>query len=155
SKPRLCGCGRFGCLEAYASATAIVKRAQEALESDEQSALHKAVQKNGELSAKDVFDVAAAGDALAQQLVDQTAFYLAVGSTNMLHSIDPDIVLFAGGMTAAGPDFLEKIQKYVRELAFPVPAEKAQIRYAELGNQAGYIGAAGCGRLVYHQQNAK
>src|SRR5262249_47443751 len=133
SKPRQCGCGRFGCLEAYASATAVVKRAQEALQADGgKSALHSAVMKNGELTAKDIFDVAAAGDTLAQQLVDQTAYYLAVGSTNMLHSIDPDMVLFAGGMTAAGPGFLKKIQDHVHELAFPVPAAKAQIRYAEL-----------------------
>jgi glucokinase len=156
SQPRLCGCGRFGCLEAYASATAIVKRAQEGLEASSiTSPLAAIIRDKGELTAKDVFDVAAGGDGLAQQLVDQTAFYLAVGATNMLHSIDPDMVLFAGGMTAAGPSFLEKIQHYVRQLAFPVPAAKAQIRYAELGNHAGYIGAAGCGRLAYHKAAKK
>jgi glucokinase len=156
SQPRLCGCGRFGCLEAYASATAVVKRAQEALEGDEgKSSLHAVLKVEGDITAKAVFDTAAAGDVLAQQLVDQTAFYLAVGTTNMLHSIDPDMVAFAGGMTAAGPGFLEKIQHYVHKLAFPVPASKAQIRYAELGNHAGFIGAAGCGRLLYLKSKKK
>ncbi len=155
TKPRLCGCGHHGCLEAYASATAIVKRANEALEQDSTSALRTVKQATGELTAKDVFVAAAAGDELSKRLVDETAYYLAVGTTNVLHSIDPDIVAFAGGMTAAGPIFLEKIKKYVKELAFPVPAEKCDIRYAELGNNAGYIGAAGCGRQLYHQMKKK
>ncbi len=151
TKPRLCGCGRFGCLEAYASATAVVKRAHEALELAPTSALLTVKNATGDLTAKDVFVAAAAGDELCKRLVDETAYYLAVGTTNVLHSIDPDMVAFAGGMTAAGPIFLERIKHYVKELAFPVPAEKCDIRYAELGSNAGYIGAAGCGRQLYHQ----
>jgi glucokinase len=152
TQPRLCGCGRFGCLEAYASATAVVKRTYEALELDaNKSALHEVRKKTSELTAKDVFETAAAGDDLAQQLVDQTAFYLAVGTTNMLHSIDPDMVAFSGGMTQAGDGFLEKIRHYVKQLAFPVPAEKAQIRYAALGTNAGFIGAAACARQLYYK----
>jgi glucokinase len=156
TKPRQCGCGRFGCLEAYASATAVVKRAHEALANDGgKSVLATAIQNKGELTAKDIFHAAEAGDKLAEELVDRTAYYLAVGTTNMLHSIDPDMVAFAGGMTAAGPSFLQKIQQYVKELAFPVPAEKAEIRYAELGNNAGYIGAAACGRQAYYKKMEK
>ena len=56
----------------------------------------------------------------------------------VLHSIDPDMVAFAGGMTAAGPGFLAKIRQYVKELAFPVPAAKCDIRYAELGGNADF-----------------
>jgi len=150
SQGRLCGCGRYGCLEAYASATAVVKRTHEALQTDAgRSTLNALLHNKGELSAKDVFDIAAEGDALAQQLVDETAYYLAIGTTNVLHTIDPDMVAFAGGMTAAGDAFLNRIRHYVHELAFPVPAEKAEIRYAELGSEAGFIGAAGCGRLLY------
>ena len=150
SHPRLCGCGRYGCLEAYASATAVVKRTHEALQTDAgHSALNGLLNNKGSLSAKDVFDVAASGDPLAQQLVDETAYYLAIGTTNVLHTIDPDMVAFAGGMTAAGDSFINRIRHHVQELAFPVPAERCQIRYAELGNDAGFIGAAGCGRLLY------
>ena len=86
---------------------------------------------------------------MAKRIVGQTAYYLAVAATNMMHTINPDIVVFAGGMIAAGPDFLEEIRQHVRELAFPVPAEKTLIRYAVLGSDAGFIGAAGCGRQLW------
>jgi glucokinase len=149
---RQCGCGRWGCLEAYASATAVVKRTHEALNEDGgQSALHRVLTENGDLTAKDIFLTAAAGDELARRMVEETAFYLAVGAMNMMHTIDPDIVVFGGGMIAAGEGFLERIRHHVRELAFPVPAERTQIRYALLGTDAGFIGAAGCGRQLYRQ----
>jgi glucokinase len=147
---RQCGCGRWGCLEAYASATAVVKRAHEALNQDGgQSLLHGVLKANGDLSAKDIFTAAAAEDALAAKIVEDTAFYLAVGAVNMMHTIDPDIVVFGGGMTAAGEGFLEQIGHHVREMAFPVPAGKTQIRFALLGTDAGFIGAAACGRQLY------
>lgn len=153
TSPRQCGCGRWGCLEAYASATAILKRAHEALAQDGgRSTLHRFVRDHEELTAKDVFDAASAGDALAAQLVEDTAFYLAVGAVNMMHTIDPDMVVYAGGMTAAGAPFLERIRHHVQEMAFPVPAAETVVRYAELGSDAGYIGAAGCGRLLYMKE---
>ena len=149
TRPRQCGCGRWGCLEAYASATAVVKRAHEALNEDPgRSLLQRTLRDHGELTARDVFEAAAAGDELAGRLVEETAYYLAVGATNVMHTIDPDMVVFAGGMTAAGEPFLERIRHHVRELAFPVPAERTQIRYAQLGTDAGFIGAAGCGRQL-------
>lgn len=147
TRPRKCGCGRLGCLEAYASATAVVRRAQEALEAAlERSTLHEVIGTQGELSARDVFLAAAAGDQLAGRLVEETAYYLAIGTMNVMHTVDPDMVVFTGGMSAAGEGFLERIRHHVRELAFPVPAERTLIRYAKLGTDAGFIGAAGCGR---------
>src|SRR5206468_1540957 len=123
---------------------------QEALAQDDgRSSLHKQVRERTELTAKLIFDAAAAGDALAEKIVEDTAFYLAVGAVNMMHTIDPDMVVFGGGMTAAGETFLNRIRRHVQAMAFPVPAERTQIRYAQLGNDAGYIGAAGCGRLLY------
>lgn len=149
TNPRQCGCGRYGCLEAYASATAVVKRAEEALaQAGVRSSLSKASKKKAGMTAREVFDAAAAGDALAEKIVDDTAFYLAIGATNVLHTIDPDMVVFGGGMTAAGDGFLVRIRKNVQRLAFPVPAEKAVICYAALGSDAGFIGAAGCAKLL-------
>src|SRR5262249_27489790 len=78
----------------------------------------------------------------------ETAFYLAVGAMNMMHTIDPDMVVFGGGMIHAGEAFLDRIRWHVKRLAFPVPAEKTQILYAQLGSDAGFIGAAACGRLL-------
>ena len=148
SHPRECGCGRRGCLEAYASATAVVKRAKEALGSKSQSRLSTLLEGNEELSARAVFIAADEGDELAKKIVDETAWYLAVGAMNLMHIIDPDAVVFAGGMTAAGEPFLSKIRHYVQELAFPVPAERTLIRYAQLGSDAGMMGAAACAKYL-------
>jgi glucokinase len=71
----------------------------------------------------------------------------------MMHTIDPDMVVFGGGMIAAGDPFLERIRSHVKELAFPVPAEKTAICYARLGTEAGFIGAAACARKLYRGQN--
>jgi glucokinase len=152
SNPRQCGCGRWGCLEAYASATAVVKRTLEALNGDGgKSSLHTVIRELGDLTSREVFDAAAKGDFLAEKIVEDTAFYLAVGATNMMHTIDPDMVLFGGGMIAAGNSFLERIQRHVKSLAFPVPAEKTQLCFAKLGTDAGFIGAAACARKLYRE----
>jgi glucokinase len=153
TNPRQCGCGRWGCLEAYASATAVVKRALDALEQPgARSSLHALMREQGGITSKDIFTAATQGDALADKIVEDTAFYLAVGTTNMLHTIDPDVVVFGGGMIGAGENFLERIRTHVRQLAFPVPAEKAQLRFAQLGTDAGFIGAAACGRQIYYKR---
>lgn len=148
TNPRLCGCGKRGCLEAYASATAVVKRVYEALDSGESSILSSWPTGGEDLTARDVFAAAAQGDVLARRIVDETAFYLAMGATNAMHTIDPEMVVFGGGMIAAGDEFLQRIRHYIAELAFPVPAERTQICFAQLGNDAGFIGAAACARLL-------
>jgi glucokinase len=148
SNPRPCGCGRLGCLEAYASATAVVKRTREALAEAKRTGLTAFAHTDAELTARHVFDAAANGDALAAKVVEETAFYLAVGAMNLMHIIDPDVVVFGGGMVAAGETFLERIRHHVRELAFPVLAERTRIVAAALGSDAGFIGAAACGRQL-------
>jgi len=150
TNPRRCGCGRWGCLEAYASATAVVGRAHEALARDAgTSSLQAVLRAHGDLTAKDIFDAAAGGDAVAEKIVEETAFYLAVGAINLMHVIDPDMIVFGGGMIAAGESFLERIRRHVRALAFPVPAARTQVRYAQLGSDAGFIGAAAGARKLY------
>jgi glucokinase len=146
TNPRLCGCGRRGCLEAYASATAVVARTREALAAGGQSSLRQIP--SAELSARHVFEACAAGDALAAEIVEETAYYLAVGTASLMHVLDPDVVVFGGGMTAAGDSLLARIQAHVNKLAFPVPAAKTQLCYASLGNDAGFIGAAACARQL-------
>lgn len=150
---RMCGCGQPGHLEAYASATAVVKRTLEALVEDRESQLHQVLHDRGEVTARDVFDAAAHGDALASRIVEETALYLAVGAVNMMHTIDPDMVVFGGGMIAAGPPFLDRIRHHVHRLAFPVPAAKTVICYAQLGTDAGFIGAAACARQLWRKSS--
>jgi glucokinase len=155
TNPRQCGCGRWGCLEAYASATGVVKRAIEALlNADWKSSLAAYRQKPQALSAREIFDAAALGDDVAEKIVKDTAFYLAVGTTNVLHCIDPNMVVFGGGMIAAGDRFLQRIRNYVMELAFPVPAERTELRYATLGSDAGFIGAAASARLLLSKRQS-
>jgi glucokinase len=157
TRPRQCGCGRDGCLEAYASATAVVKRTQEALRdsADGSSSLHMLWREQGGITARDVFAAALEGDGLADRIVEDTAFYLAVGATNLMHTIDPDMVVFGGGMIAAGEQFLKRIRRYVQQFAFPVPAARTRIEFASLGSDAGFIGAAGCARQLYLRQSSE
>ncbi len=153
--PRQCGCGRWGCLEAYASATSVVKRTVEAIEQQNASTnLTEVLNERGKLTSAIIFDAADKGDAFADKIVEDTAFYLAVGAINMMHSINPNMIVYAGGMTAAGEQFLARIQKHVKALAFPVPAEKTKVCYAQLGSDAGYIGAAACARLLVEKSES-
>ncbi|MCX7700132.1 MAG: ROK family protein [Gemmataceae bacterium] len=147
TKPRLCGCGKRGCLEAYASATAVVKRTEEALAGAPPSILHQ-VFREKKLTAQRIFDAAKAGDPLAEKIVDETAAILAIGAANLMHVINPEMVVFAGGMTESGDWFLQKIRNHVPTYAFPVPAERTKIRFAQLGSDAGFIGAAACARQL-------
>jgi glucokinase len=144
---RQCSCGAFGHLEGYASATALVKRAIEAIAADSSSSL--ASVEPEDLTSRAISEAAAAGDAVARRLMRETARYLAVGAVSLMHTIDPDLVLFGGGMIAAGTSFLEDIRADVRSIAFPIPAARTRIEYAQLGSDAGFIGAAGCARLAY------
>jgi len=150
TNPRLCGCGHYGCLEAYASATSVVKRTMERLaEPGARSSLKNLPKKDEALSSRDIFDAAAAGDSLAVKIVDETAYYLALGAANAMHIIDPDMIAFGGGMVAAGDSFLSRIKSHIKQVALAVPAEKTIITFASLGSDAGYIGAAACGRQLY------
>ncbi|ODT98136.1 MAG: sugar kinase [Planctomycetes bacterium SCN 63-9] len=145
---RRCSCGAYGHLEAYASATALVKRAQEAL-LDPPTASSLRNIPLAEITSQAVSEAAAAGDQLAQRLMHETARYLAVGAVCLMHTIDPDIVLFGGGMIKAGQPFLDDIRAEILNLAFPIPGKLTKIEYAELGEDAGFIGAAGCARMAF------
>jgi len=145
---RQCSCGAYGHLEGYASATSLVKRAREALESEPSPALHDALARD-DLTSRAVAEAAEQGDPLAARLMHETARYLAVGAVCLMHTIDPDIVLFSGGMIAAGEPFLAEIRKHIKETAFPTPAAKTKVAYAELGGDAGFIGAAGWARQSF------
>jgi glucokinase len=145
---RTCSCGMTGHLEAYASATALVKRASEAIEALPDSVLGE-IHARGKLSARAIDEAANTGDALAARLMDETARYLAVGAATLMHTIDPDLILFGGGMIAAGAKFLGAIRSYIPRYAFPIPARETRVEFAGLGEDAGFIGAAGCARIAH------
>lgn len=145
---RRCGCGNYGHLEAYASATAVVKRALDLLEEDNAQSVLRDIPAD-ELSSRAISEASDAGDPIARRLMKETAYYLAVGAVNLLHTINPDIVLFGGGMIAAGEGFLEEIRQHIQNMAFPAVAQGTRVDYAELGGDAGFIGAAGCARDAF------
>ncbi len=141
---RLCACGRRGCLEAYVNAGAVVARMREALA----DAGPPGERWRGEFTAEQVFAAAEAGDATAAGVIADTARLLGVAAANVMHVVDPEVIAFGGGMAAAGSRFLDAIRRAARENAFAVPAERCEIRAAELGTTAGIIGAAACARQL-------
>jgi len=143
---RECGCGQKGCLEAYASATSMVKRTLEAIEAGGQSSLRELFEKQGEISCKDIYEHSAAGDELARKITDETAEALAISCVNMLHITEPTKMVFAGGVIAAGDMLLNRIRHFFNEYIWSLKKETVQICFATLGEDAGIIGAAALAR---------
>ena len=151
---RLCGCGRYGHLEAYASATAVVQRAEEGLASQRESSLNNEISEASPLSALMIARAAAAGDEFALEIVDETAHWLGRGITLLAHVIDPSAFFLGGAMDFGGNEselgqrFLSIIRSYVRENSFPVLGDNLCVEFAQLGGEAGYVGAAGLARQM-------
>jgi glucokinase len=145
---RLCSCGRYGHLEAYASATSLVKRAVEALAATDAPSSLRTLSLD-ELTSRDIDEASRAGDELAGRLMSDTARYLAIGAVILMHTIDPDMILFGGGMIAAGRPFLDEIRTNIESRTFATLARSIRVEYAGLGGEAGFIGAAGCARAAF------
>ena len=151
---RTCPSGHRGDLEAYASATALVAAARAALAAGGRGPLAEAVDGGTALSPILIARTAAAGDPLAMDLILDAARWLGIAIVTLMHTIDPEAVILGGAMTFGGEAdpigraFIERIRAEVRSRAFPVPAAQTVIRYAELGGDAGSIGAAGLARLA-------
>ena len=143
--------GMSGALEGYVGASGLVIRCEEGLQRGDEAPLLRERLANGEtLSPLLIAEAAHEGDPLALQLVEDSARFMAYGTANLMHTIDPDVVLFGGNMTFGrdetdlGCRFVDIVREEVKRLSFPVPSSKIRIGYAELGGQAGFIGAAGC-----------
>ena len=142
STGRRCKCGNYGCLEAYASGPAIAERAREALTGDGSSILHQLV--NGQLeriTAATVYEASQRGDDLAREVVRDTARFLGTGIANLLNIFNPDIVVVAGGVTAAGDALFEPLRAEVRRRAFKPAVDACRIVPGSLPGSAGVVGA--------------
>ena len=140
---RRCGCGNDGCLEAYASGPAIARRSIEAIEAGESSEMPIMV--NGDTSlitAQTVFEAAASGDKLADEIVRDTARYLGVGVANLLNILNPEVVVIAGGVTRAGDHLFVPLRKEVARRAFKPAVQSCRIVPGALPGTAGVVGAA-------------
>ena len=140
---RQCGCGQRGCAEAYASANSTAARAVEALQQGRESSLGQLLPAGRQLTAKDVVDHARQGDTLAGEILDGTAYYLALLSLNVRAVVDPQLIVLGGGMAQAGDILLSAVRKHFKEQGWHLQgADRCRIELAALGNQAGVIGAA-------------
>jgi len=139
---RLCGCGQRGCVEAYASANSTAKRATEAIQAGAESSLKKTLDEKGEITCKDVYEHLAAGDKLAKEITDGTAKALSLVCINMLHTVEPERIILAGGMIAAGKLLLDRIRHFFNDYIWPLKKEHLEICFAALGEDAGIVGSA-------------
>jgi glucokinase len=135
---RPCSCGNYGCLEAYASGSAIQKRGREMI--DDYQALIRDEQKG--LTTPDIFRAAEKGHAQAQQVVAEAVAYLGMGLVNLIHLFGPEKIIISGGMSSAETLILEPVQAFVRERSYGNVAELVKITRAKLGEYAPMIGAA-------------
>lgn len=133
----VCGCGRKGCLEQYASATGIVRLAKRKLEQETRETLLNVE----DLSAKSVFDAVKADDAVAKEIAQDFGSYLGRALSNLAVVIDPSVFVIGGGVSKAGEILLEYVEKPFQESAFFANKE-VKFALATLGNDAGICGAA-------------
>lgn len=135
-----CGCGNVGCLEVYASATAIVRMAREALTRHSSSLLQSI--NATELTSKKICSFAIEGDELALDVFRRMGVYLGIAMANFVNIFNPEMIVIGGGVSAAWEMFAQHACAEVLKRAFPVPAQRCRIERAERGDDAGLLGAA-------------
>ena len=137
-----CNCGRTGCLETIASATGMVRQAMDYIADHPDSALASFYMKHGELNAKDIFDLAREGDTPSENIINKTADVLGFVLANTAVITNPDKIIIGGGVSKAGKSFLSKIKRAFKKYALPRVSDGCDMTLAQLGNDAGMIGAA-------------
>lgn len=138
----LCGCGQYGCLEQYASATAMVRQANELIAAGKRSSLQSLV-RNELLTTQDVFSAASEGDLVAESLVESLASYLAIACINLCRIIDLQAIVIGGGVAGAGDALINPLRKsFSRQNWGIAEGIMPTLSVSELGNDAGFVGAA-------------
>ncbi|MFC3927716.1 ROK family glucokinase [Streptococcus caprae] len=138
-----CTCGKKGCLEAVASATGIVNLAHHfSSEYEGDSPIKASIDNGDEVTSKEIFDAAKEGDVFANMVVDKFVSYLGLAVSHIANTLSPSHIVIGGGVSAAGEFLREKIATKAYDYIFPQIRETCHIVLAELGNDAGIIGAA-------------
>jgi glucokinase len=141
SDGRICTCGGVGCLEQYCSATAVAKEAREATRSGVATGL-EAIPLD-QITAESVHKAAHAGSEYCRDLLGRTGRWLGIGMATLVNVVDPQVIVVSGGMAAAGDLLFGPCRAEVRRLSLRPASERVRIVPAELGGDAGVIGAAG------------
>ena len=147
---RQCTCGRRGCFEAYASATALTSLTKDKISElslkNVSSVLEDVAKKEGKVSARTAFDAMRAGCKYGREIVDKYIFYLAEGITNVINIFQPEILCIGGGVCNERENLTNPLEAIVNTDQYTrLGKKKTKIVIAELGNDAGIIGAAGLG----------
>lgn len=150
---RRCKCGHLGCLEAYASGTAIANAAASALKKGAKSKMRKLLNGKHRLSARDVSAAANAGDRLALQVFEEAGNWLGVGISNILHLVNPGVIVLGGGvLLSAPPLFWNAMMKTCRQNTWPPAMKAVQIVRSRIKGSVGDLGAMA---LVFQKQSEK
>lgn len=136
-----CGCGNMGCLETVSSATGIIRMGRDAVQRGDKTSL--ALLDHEVNAAKDVIDAAKNGDEVAQRIVSRAAFYLGKSLAAVAVVVNPQRFILGGGVSKAGEFLFEQVREAFRKLTPTNAQEGVEIVAAELGNNAGVVGAAG------------
>lgn len=139
-----CNCGRVGCWERYASATALVNQTKSAMLEHKDSVMWELCDgKIENAGGRTAFDGMRAGDKYAKEVCDNYIYYVAVGAANVVNIFQPDMLCFGGGICNEGDTLLKPLEKHVAQMRYSKNHEiQTQICVATLGNDAGIIGAA-------------
>lgn len=139
----LCGCGGRGCLEAYASATAIRREVRNSLAAGVKTKIHIPDGAEEAFGAKVVYDAACEGDEFAIGLFRKVGEALGAAAGSMINIFNPDMIVYGGAIANAGEFIFGPLRERARQQAFEKPFSRTTIQQATLGNDAGIIGAAG------------
>ena len=138
-----CTCGRKGCWEAYASATALINQTKRAMEEYPDSIMHELAAEEGKVSGRTAFDAMRHGDIAGIKVVDNYIKYVACGLINLVNALQPEIICVGGGICNEGETLLRPLRRYIESERYSVYSKiQTKIMKAELGNDAGIIGAA-------------
>jgi glucokinase len=137
-----CNCGRTGCLDTVASANGIVRQAMDAVEQNPDSGLAKFYNSNGGITSKDIFHLAAKGDRICERIINHAADVLSYALASAAALINPSRMIIGGGLSKAGDQLISKVSFYFKKYTLERINEVCEIKIAELGNDAGIIGAA-------------
>lgn len=139
-----CNCGRNGCWESYASATALISQTKEKMQECPESKMWELCEGDiQKVSGRTAFNAMYAGDEAAKEVVDSYLYYVSVGITNIINTFQPEVVCIGGGISNEGDNLLNPIRGHVEKERYSKYAKKqTKICKAVLGNDAGIIGAA-------------
>lgn len=136
-----CGCGSFGCVEQYSSATGIVRIAQELAEENEFSKLND----KENLTSQDIFEIANQGDDIAKEVFRRQGYYLGLMLAGLINTLNPEAIVVGGGASGSWDLFIPFMEEQIKIRSYCEPAKRAKIIRAKFGDDAGILGVARLG----------